>query len=847
MGMQRGPAPGQAPPAPQGYSQGPGAGFQQQVQQGGFAPPSSQPAPPAFGGAGGAFGGQMPRAGGTEAILGQFQSLTMSAGPVAPGQPADVGVDAASFPRPVGPDRESMLEPPQKYQTGPVATSLARKYSASSKFVRLATNAIPNSVELKKQWCLPSAAIIQPLADVDEPVPVVNFGVAGIIRCRQCRTYVNPFVQFVDGGRRWKCNVCGSFNEVPVEYFCTTDASGVRRDIADRPELNCGSVEYLAPEEYMVRPPMPPTFVFAFDVSYPAIASGLLATAIDSVRSCLDSLPGAERTQVGILTYDSNVHFYNMRADQSSPQMLVIPDATHPYLPQPEDLLVNLQECRHQIDAALDVISKAFGKTQDVEGSISGAIQATYLVMQHVGGKMVCFQSSVPVTGEGKLRPKEDLASYNTEREYKLRKAEDPFFKRFGGECNRIQMCIDIFCCPPKFTDVASLSVFSSATGGQFYFYPAFFARKDGMKLKAEVTRNLTRETGWEAVMRVRMGKGLKCTNFHGHFMIRSNDLMALPTVDADKSMHVDIGYEDQLVPHQTTYLQCALLYTTSLGERRIRVHTAAIPVVSDIGELFKACDSCATGTVLAKLAAEKIRTTTIKETVHILNKKVIDILKEYRQLYSTHLHPHNKLILPETMKMLPLLMLCMQKSALLKSPNEVTTDERSNTIYQLLSMPFDNVMKFFYPKMYPLHDLNQIVMEKDDSVKLPQTLPLTLNSIKDSGIYLLDNGMACYIWIGRGISPQWLVDVFGLQNPTPQDLMNLQVGAALDNPTSKKVIGAVNSIRKGNMYYQQCFVVRQGDPAEAMILPWLVEDKFQTSYSYTNFLGFIHKGILTR
>merc|ERR1712159_872875 len=129
-------------------------------------------------------------------------------------------------------------------------------------------------------------------------------------------------------------------------------------------------------------------------------------------------------------------------------------------------------------------------------------------------------------------------------------------------------MCIDIFCCPPKFTDVASLSVFSSATGGQFYFYPAFFARKDGLKLKAEVTRNLTRETGWEAVMRVRMGKGLKCTNFHGHFMIRSNDLMALPTVDPDKAMQV----------------------------------------VSDVGELFKACDSCATSAILSKLAAEKIR-----------------------------------------------------------------------------------------------------------------------------------------------------------------------------------------------------------------------------------------------
>mmetsp|Transcript_2919 Transcript_2919/g.4880 ORF Transcript_2919/g.4880 Transcript_2919/m.4880 type:complete len:1045 (+) Transcript_2919:75-3209(+) len=823
----------QAPGFAQGFNQGP----PQQQQQG--YPQSSQPAPPAFGGQMGSYGAQRPGMSGTESILGQFQSLTMSGGPVAPGQPADVGVDAASFPRPVGSDVDGVLESLRWKKRDP--------YSADVKFMRLSSNAIPNSVELKKQWCLPCSALIQPLADIGKPVPVVNFGVAGIIRCRQCRTYVNPYVQFTDGGRRWKCNVCGTFNEVPVEYFCTTDNTGIRRDIAERPELNCGSVEYLAPEEYMVRPPMPPTYVFAFDVSYPAIASGLLATAIDSVKSCLDSLPGAERTQVGIITYDSTVHFYNMRGDQSSPQMLVIPDAASPYLPQPDDLLVNLQECRSQIDAALDIISKAFGKTQNVEGNIGGAVQSAYLVMQHVGGKMLCFQSSVPTAGEGKLRPKEDLASYNTEREYKLRKAEDPFFKRFGGECNRIQMCIDIFCCPPKFTDVASLSVYSSATGGQFYFYPGFFARKDGMKLKAEVTRNLTRETGWEAVMRVRMGKGLKCTNFHGHFMIRSNDLMALPTVDPDKAMHVDIGYEEQMVPHQMTYMQCALLYTTSQGERRIRVHTMAIPVVSDIGELFKACDSCATSAILSKLAAEKIRSTTIKETIHILNKKVIDVLKEYRQLYSTHLHPHNKLILPETMKMLPLLMLCMQKGALLKSPNEVTTDERSNTIYQILSMPFDNIMKFFYPRMYPLHDLGQIVLENGAVTSLPPTLPLTLNSIKDSGIYLLDNGMVCYLWIGRAISPQWLIDVFGLQNPTPQDLMNLQVGATLNNDTSKKVVGAVNKIRENNIYFQQCYVVRQGDPAEAMILPWLVEDKLQTLHSYTNYLGYIHKGILTR
>ena len=46
-----------------------------------------------------------------------------------------------------------------------------------------------------------------------EEVPVVNFGAGGIIRCRRCRTYVNPYVTFTDGGRKWRCNACSLLND----------------------------------------------------------------------------------------------------------------------------------------------------------------------------------------------------------------------------------------------------------------------------------------------------------------------------------------------------------------------------------------------------------------------------------------------------------------------------------------------------------------------------------------------------------------------------------------------------------------------------------------------------------
>lgn len=51
---------------------------------------------------------------------------------------------------------------------------------------------------------------------------------------------------------RFKCNVCALLNEIPVEYFCSLDQNGRRRDADERPELSQGTVEYVAPADYMV-------------------------------------------------------------------------------------------------------------------------------------------------------------------------------------------------------------------------------------------------------------------------------------------------------------------------------------------------------------------------------------------------------------------------------------------------------------------------------------------------------------------------------------------------------------------------------------------------------------------
>jgi len=70
---------------------------------------------------------------------------------------------------------------------------------------------------------------------------------------------------------------------------------------------------------------MPPVFFFVIDVSVTAVNSGMLATAAAAIKSALDSLPGADRTRIGFLTYDQHLHFYTLKASLTQPQMMVGP------------------------------------------------------------------------------------------------------------------------------------------------------------------------------------------------------------------------------------------------------------------------------------------------------------------------------------------------------------------------------------------------------------------------------------------------------------------------------------------------------------------------------------------
>lgn len=121
-------------------------------------------------------------------------------------------------------------------------------YNSDKSLLRMTTDRVPFSGQLAKEIAIPIAILVKPYGELPsgEPIPIAEFGGKPIIRCKDCRAYINPFVKFIEHGQKWICNFCKDVNPTDGYYYSPADENGVRQDIESRPELIYGSVDFLA-------------------------------------------------------------------------------------------------------------------------------------------------------------------------------------------------------------------------------------------------------------------------------------------------------------------------------------------------------------------------------------------------------------------------------------------------------------------------------------------------------------------------------------------------------------------------------------------------------------------------
>ncbi|KAL0072899.1 hypothetical protein F4703DRAFT_1983063, partial [Phycomyces blakesleeanus] len=519
--------------------------------------------------------------------------------------------------------------------------SLPTHAQCSSVFKRCTLNAIPHTKDLLQRSRLPLSLILEPYPNLqsnDINIPLINN--SSVIRCTKCRSYINPFIQFAEGGTKWQCNLCDTKNQVPP--FFDWDSINQRPvDRWSRVELNHGCVDIVAPSEYAQDPLQPPVYVFIIDVSVQAVQAGILPVVANSILEALDSIPNPEgRVKVTFLTVDSGVGFYSLSGKQ--PELMVVSDLSEIYLPRtPDDLVVNLLECRPIVEDLLKRMSEMHVKRCTNLNCLGVAIEAAKQLLISSGGKIVCFQGSLPSVGEGAIRSEDFKKAVSSEMP--IMAYQEDFYRSISSDCYML----------PRFT------------GGHTHYFPGFNGANgaEANKLRQEILCMLNQDIGLEGVMRTRCSSGIACTSFHGNITPLSSDVMLLPNVPQGQSFCVEMSIEAEICT-STSFFQTALIYTTSSGERRIRVMTLCLPVTKSLSELYARADQVAIAKSLCLQSIEKAVTQKRRHGRDHLVKETAEICKAYnKEMTGAKQNGENNISICHNLSLLPLLIFGILKS----------------------------------------------------------------------------------------------------------------------------------------------------------------------------------------
>jgi protein transport protein SEC24 len=358
-----------------------------------------------------------------------------------------------------------------------------------------------------------------------------------------------------------------------------------------------------------------------------------------------------------------------------------------------------------------------------------------------------------------------------------------------------------MFLFPYQYMDLSNLGELAKYSSGTMHSFPSFNLQKDGPRFEERLVKTLTQTTAFEAVMRIRCTKGMKITNFYGNFFIRGSDLMALPNCDTESVFAFDLAHDEQNLSSNYVTVQAALLYTSSDSERRIRVMTQALPVSSSSAEVIASADTDACCALLAKQALEVALKTSLDNARMRLQQTCVEIIQaakggDKQRTVSGYPVPTEQnggapeeRTIPDNLKLLPLYTLATMKNIAFRGGTDVHPDERVQAHHNLNGMFVSDSKQYIYPRMFSIHNMTSSAGlptndTGDDSegyagrnrIELPPVVNLSIDRLTSDGVFLLDNGVELYLWVGRTADLNVLSSLFGVHSLDDIDPLQVSI-----------------------------------------------------------------------
>eukprot|EP01029_Cantina_marsupialis_P005163 TRINITY_DN1552_c1_g1_i2.p1 TRINITY_DN1552_c1_g1~~TRINITY_DN1552_c1_g1_i2.p1 ORF type:complete len:915 (+),score=248.97 TRINITY_DN1552_c1_g1_i2:140-2746(+) len=735
--------------------------------------------------------------------------------------------------------------------------------NADSKYMACSLNVIPRTQMKLQVTNVPLVVSFRPFAEGDfEKVPLI--GDKYLERCRSCRAYMNPFVEWLDHGRIWKCPFCTISNTIQVKKFVLSSEDNKPGDFNERPELHQGSYEVKATEQYLKNPPACPVYLFLLDVSQYAVHGvRYLETFCDTVRSSLDYIrDGSEkRAKIGFVMYDRVINFAVFKPNKTDVMPSIVSVANirgdNTFVPAPFNrIIVDMEEFAVAIDEFLSALPLIF-EDPDINESgsdapalsayncLGSALRIAHLLVRGNGGKIIVANTCLPNSGDGTLMTR-DFTESSSDNELLLN--QNSLYKELAQAMNKDHIQVEVFQMKHKYCDNATIGLVAQSTGGRLFSYESFNQVVHGELLCRDLTRILTLPTTWESIVRVRCSHGSITRILGAPF---ANDLCLVAQMDRDTKLSFEFDLEENLRNVEYVYFQSGAVITTNDGDRRIRVHTLRLPVSDMNAEVMMNINAPVVAGYLAKKAVVTAEASGFRQACWDMDRSCRKIIQACKKICGPDVPTGQDGPLggvPQNAMLLPLYCLSLMKSPFFR--RGIDADIRviyRFAINRLCISPQSR--KLMYPTFFSIFSE---IQTKNGQLVIPDQKSPRYNAIQQEEVYILDNGVQIFLYVGHSTSIDVRMDIFGegMVNTNGEFKSYPVYVPKLTNDTNELIRKYVTILRQDSTVAQPVLIILGGGPFESFFRMQLVEDSFvlqdkpeEWDKSYAEYLHIINGG----
>lgn len=598
-----------------------------------------------------------------------------------------------------------------------------------NKYFRASINSIPKDQSRLRNSAIPFFISVE-FQKEGLSAPIIR---ESLVRCDKCKAYLNPFVEVINPGYKWKCNLCDTVNEVSIPFqmkerrTCENNAdplvnSTFNKTYFLREELLNDVYEIEAPDSFNVATPDQPILCFLIDVSAEAMGLNVLSSVLNCIKETMKNIDYDKRTKVSLMFYNESVYILNNN------HTFTIINGDVPLILS-EKILFTLEKENENsfFNINFEKIERYFEGRKSNYMNYLLALKTCAQAFR--SATLFSFVSTTPNFEEGRVETSTSLICKNGN------------YKDIAESLVRKNICCNLLIMTRGSVELSSIKVPSQYTGGQIFHYPNYDGGDPSStsKLYCDLSDYFNRETNFGAVCRVRANEGIVLKSVYGNFYQKSSDLLSYSNYNPCHSINFTIQFYNDV--KSALFVQIAMARVVKNGNKLIRVVNICIPVGTV--PFYETCDaySITHCLCLESFYYESKKKLGGKEN---LENRLNEIWKEIKTSYGK---------IPDSLYNLPVYVSSLMKSVPFRPDISTPADFRGYYMYMLSNYQSKIVDLMIYPLL--LNILTENVAP----------LPLSLRSIDQSGLYILDTGANIFFYIGSKCDDSTISSLF--DNPT--------------------------------------------------------------------------------